>query len=184
MHERKLPWHGRLAHAFAAKFRTGEAPMPPIAIWLVVALVPWVVLACGSRKSRAVGNGSEFAAARSAHPTKLIRKGPSPQEYQSEAPPRGVRVGEYASGPLMLKAWVSADPHDGKKHPAVVYVHGGFAFGADDWDDTAAYRDAGFVVVTPILRGENGNPGHFEFFYGEVDDVIAAGNAVAKLPYV
>jgi dipeptidyl aminopeptidase/acylaminoacyl peptidase len=141
-------------------------------------------LACDSRKSRAVGNGTDLAAMRAAHPTKLIRKGLSPQEYQNESPPHAVRAMEYASGALKLKAWVSADPRDGKKHPAVVYVHGGFAFGAEDWDETAAYREAGFVVMTPTLRGENGNPGHFEWFYGEVDDVVAAGNALAQLPYV
>jgi dipeptidyl aminopeptidase/acylaminoacyl peptidase len=38
--------------------------------------------------------------------------------------------------------------------------------------------------MTPTLRGENGNPGNFECFYGEVDDVIAAGRYLATLPYV
>src|SRR5207237_1250297 len=46
------------------------------------------------------------------------------------------------------------------------------------------YRDAGYVVVTPMLRGENGQPGSFTMFYDEVDDVLAAADALAKLPYV
>src|SRR5262245_58199034 len=35
-----------------------------------------------------------------------------------------------------------------------------------------------------MLRAENGNPGVYESFYGEVDDAIAAGRYVASLPYV
>ena len=38
--------------------------------------------------------------------------------------------------------------------------------------------------MTPTLRGESGNPGYYELFYGEVDDVIAAGQYLADLPYV
>jgi dipeptidyl aminopeptidase/acylaminoacyl peptidase len=35
-----------------------------------------------------------------------------------------------------------------------------------------------------MLRGENGNPGNYESFLGEVDDAIAAGQFVASLPGV
>jgi dipeptidyl aminopeptidase/acylaminoacyl peptidase len=63
-----------------------------------------------------------------------------------------------------------------------VYVHGASAFRADHWETTRPLRDAGFIVMTPILRGENGSPGAFSLFYDEVDDVLAAGEALAKLP--
>src|SRR5262249_407268 len=53
-----------------------------------------------------------------------------------------------------------------------------------DWKQAQPFRDAGFVVMTPILRGENGQPGAFSMFYDEVDDVLAAAEALAKLPYV
>jgi acetyl esterase/lipase len=36
------------------------------------------------------------------------------------------------------------------------------------------FIDAGFIVMTPMLRGENGNPGDFEMYFGEVDDAQAA----------
>jgi dipeptidyl aminopeptidase/acylaminoacyl peptidase len=35
-----------------------------------------------------------------------------------------------------------------------------------------------------MLRAENGNPGIYESFYGEVDDALAAGRYVASLPNV
>jgi dipeptidyl aminopeptidase/acylaminoacyl peptidase len=38
--------------------------------------------------------------------------------------------------------------------------------------------------MTPTFRGENGNPGNFEFFYGEVDDLINAGKYLATLDYI
>ena len=36
------------------------------------------------------------------------------------------------------------------------------------------YRDAGYIVMIPILRGENGQPGFYTMFYDEVDDVLGA----------
>jgi dienelactone hydrolase len=38
--------------------------------------------------------------------------------------------------------------------------------------------------MTPILRGENGQPGTFSLFYDEVDDVLAAAGALASQPGV
>jgi acetyl esterase/lipase len=116
--------------------------------------------------------------------TKLLVRGPAPQQYQDEKPPPGVRQIEYPSGGLKLKGWQSADPGDGKRRPGVVYLHGGWAFGAEDWRDAAPFADAGFVLFMPMLRAENGNPGIYESFYGEVDDAIAAGKYVACLPSV
>ncbi|MBY0524521.1 MAG: alpha/beta fold hydrolase [Gemmataceae bacterium] len=60
---------------------------------------------------------------------------------------------------------------------------GGFAFGKADWEMTEPYRKAGFVVMTPFLRGENGQPGSFTLLDDEVDDVVAAGEFLTKLPY-
>jgi len=75
-----------------------------------------------------------------------------------------------------------ADPRSGQ--PAVLFLHGGFAFGEGDWEQTAPFIEAGFVVMIPTLRGENGLPGSYSMFYNEVDDVIAAAEALAALPYV
>jgi dipeptidyl aminopeptidase/acylaminoacyl peptidase len=38
--------------------------------------------------------------------------------------------------------------------------------------------------MTPTLRGENGNPGNFEYFYGEVNDLVAAADYLANVSYV
>jgi dienelactone hydrolase len=46
------------------------------------------------------------------------------------------------------------------------------------------FRDAGSIVMTPILRGENGQPGTFSMFYDELDDVIAAAEYLRNQPYV
>jgi dipeptidyl aminopeptidase/acylaminoacyl peptidase len=126
----------------------------------------------------------EFASARKSFVTKLKVRGPAPQMYHSVHLPAGVQQVEYTSGDLKLKGWLSADPSDGKQHPAVVFLHGGWAFAADDWQDAAPFAEAGFVLFMPTLRGENGNPGAYESFYGEVDDAIAAGRYVATLPHV
>ncbi len=126
----------------------------------------------------------EYAQARQKFRTKLIRRGPAPQVGQREAPPFDVRELEYTSGDLRLRAWASAPPPGGARRPAVLFLHGGFAFGADDWQQTQPFREAGFAVLSPTLRGENGLPGSYSMFYDEVDDVLAAAEALARLPDV
>src|SRR5262245_25664727 len=101
----------------------------------------------------------DYAQARSRFRTKLLRERPSPQEQAPVKPPQGVTEVEYVSGSLRLKAWLQPPADEAQKHPAVLFLHGGFACGIADWDVNQAYRDAGFVVMTPILRGENGQPG-------------------------
>jgi dipeptidyl aminopeptidase/acylaminoacyl peptidase len=127
----------------------------------------------------------DYAKARAAFRTRLIRKGPAPQQWGKVRLPPGVIEVEYRSGDLRLKAWTSRPlGTGGKKLPAVLYLHGGWAFDVDDWEQPQPFRDAGFVVLVPLLRGENGLPGHFSMFYDEIDDVLAAANYLAKLAHV
>src|SRR5262249_40398988 len=126
----------------------------------------------------------DYAQARSRFRTKLVRKGPSPQGWTPTKPPEGVSEVEYASGELRLKAWVNRPTDQARKYPAVLYLHGGFSFDLGDWEQTKPYRDAGFVVLVPILRAENGQPGAWSYFYDEVDDVLAAGQYLSKQLYV
>jgi dienelactone hydrolase len=126
----------------------------------------------------------EYAQARQTFRTRLVRRGPAPQHWERENPPPGAREIEYTSGDLRLRAWVSGPPADKAKKPAVLFLHGGFAFGADDYEQTRPFHDAGFVVMTPTLRGENGLPGFYSMFYDEVEDVLAAAETLARLPYV
>jgi dipeptidyl aminopeptidase/acylaminoacyl peptidase len=127
----------------------------------------------------------DYATARKNFRTRLVRQGPAPQEWRRELPPPGVNEVDYVSGNLRLKAWVNRPPiAAGHRLPAVLFLHGGFAFGADDWEQAQPFRDAGFVVMIPMLRGENGLPGNYTMFYDEVDDVLAAAEVLAGLPYV
>jgi len=111
--------------------------------------------------------------------------GPSPQEFHELKRPAEATEVEYPSGKLRLKAWVNRPAKDdGMKLPAVLFLHGGFAFAESEWEMPKPYRDAGYVTLTPILRGENGQAGLFTLFYDELDDVLAAGDFLSKQPYV
>jgi alpha/beta superfamily hydrolase len=92
-----------------------------------------------------------------------------------------------------LAAYVTPDPGDGEKHAAIVWLTGGDSNTLDDfWTEgdasndqsASAYRKAGLVMMFPTLRGGNTDTGGKEFFYGEVDDVLAAADHLAALPYV
>ncbi|MBI3407311.1 MAG: alpha/beta fold hydrolase [Planctomycetes bacterium] len=116
--------------------------------------------------------------------TKLLKKGAAPQKAPTLKTPSGVTEVEFPSGELRLKAWINhPENSDAKKLPAVVFLHGGFAFDKEDWDMAKPYRDAGYVVMAPILRGENGQAGDFSLFYDEVGDVLAAAEYLSKQPY-
>ncbi|MFZ6653954.1 alpha/beta hydrolase family protein [Undibacterium sp. TJN19] len=129
-------------------------------------------------------HAEDLLAARAAYASQFIKKMKAPQDYVPEKPPAGVREIDYVSGKLHLKAWVSATPDSTKKMPAVVVLHGGFSFSSDDWNAVQGFVKAGYLLMMPRLRGENGGEGNFEMFGGELDDAIAAGNYLATLPQV
>ena len=126
----------------------------------------------------------DYADARKGFKTVLTTAGPSPQVEGPVEPPAGVQVVTYQSGDLKLTAWASEPPADGTKQPGVLYLHSGFGFGPEDWKETEPLRAAGFAVVVPILRGENGQPGSYTLFCDEVGDCLAAGELLAKRPGV
>ena len=110
------------------------------------------------------------------------------------APPQDVFQLVSVRGPVgPLAAYVTPDPKDGRRHPAVLWAKAGVAgIGAFLWRDAPrdedqsgrALRRAGLVVMAPSWRGEHANPGRRELFYGEVDDLLAARDHLARLPYV
>jgi formylglycine-generating enzyme required for sulfatase activity/acetyl esterase/lipase len=126
----------------------------------------------------------DYAEARWQFQTKLLRKGPSPQPGSPLRPPEGVTQVDFPSAELHLKAWLNLPVDQSRKHAAVVFLHGGWSFYPGAWDQAKPYRDAGFIVITPMLRGENGQPGAFSYFYDEVDDVMATADYLRKQPYV
>lgn len=133
-----------------------------------------------------------LADARKGFTTKLarqIRAG----EPVDEPPAHLFRTVQYDAPIGKCAAYLTPDPRDGRKRPAVVWITGGDCNTIGDvWkpapagnDQTAGqYRAAGLVMMFPSLRGGNENPGAQEHFLGEVDDVLAAAEHLAKLDYV
>jgi dipeptidyl aminopeptidase/acylaminoacyl peptidase len=103
-------------------------------------------------------------------------------------------LAKYRSPAGDLVAYVSRPPEDDQKHPAIIWVVGGFSnsIGAVAWapadpandQSASAFREAGVLMMYPSLRGGNRNPGVIEYFYGEVDDLLAARDYLADLPFV
>lgn len=133
-----------------------------------------------------------LADARRGFLTKLV---PSqhPATAVPEPPPEVFRLVKFDSPIGKLAAYLSLDPGDSRKHPAIIWITGGDCNSIDDvWTEVprdndqtaAAYRRAGIVMMFPTLRGGNQNPGKREGFLGEVDDVLAAVDYLARQPYV
>jgi len=122
----------------------------------------------------------EYESTRASFKTHLVRPGPSPQSYERAKPPRRVSEVEYQSGALKLKAWLALPTEKHEPFSAIIFLHGGFSFSLDDYKQAQPFLDAGYAVMFPFLRGENGNPGNFELMYGEVDDALAAARWLRK----
>ncbi|HEY0137343.1 MAG TPA: alpha/beta fold hydrolase [Nannocystis sp.] len=122
---------------------------------------------------------------RAKHTTQLGKRGPSPGKWRPQAVPAGVTELRYPSAGRELLAWFAAPPlASGARAPALIYFHGEFSFAAWDFNKVRPFLDAGYCVMTPTLRGENGNSGEFELLYGEVEDACAAVAWLAARPEV
>lgn len=127
----------------------------------------------------------DYAVARSKFTTHLIDAKREPDDPNPLVLPKGAQEIEFTSGTLKLKAWINPPRAESKdKRQAVLFLHGGFSFGLPDWEMTKPYRDAGFIVMVPMLRGENGLAGTPSLFYNEIDDVNAAADYLAKQPFI
>lgn len=125
----------------------------------------------------------DYALARQTFRTRLTVIGPSPDTPEPlDAPPGAKRI-TYRSDGRDLVAWMAEPRADGPA-PGVIYLHGGNVLGSGHWELTQAYRDAGYAVIMPALRGENGQAGAFSGFYDENADVLAAAERLASLPGV
>jgi dienelactone hydrolase len=67
---------------------------------------------------------------------------------------------------------------------ALLYLHGGWALADEHVRDCQPFIEAGFAVLAPSYRGENGNPGAHEMLWGELDDALAALAHLRSLPEV
>jgi len=156
--------------------------------YAVLLFVLVAALGCGS----SVDTSKSLLDARKGHETQLSarqRSGVAP-----DRPPSGVfQLTTYPAQQGELSCYITPDPGDGKKHPAIIWITGGECNTIGDvWSpqpssndqSAAAFRQAGIVMMFPSLRGGNRNPGHIEGFYGEVNDVLAAAAQLAYAPYV
>ena len=175
------------------------------------ALLLLLVAACAKKDDRPQGQGpapqqgpqpgpgssppeatQSYTGARKAFVTRLVRQEKA-NELVDEPPAKLFRKVKYDSPVGELAAYLTPDPKDGKKRPAIVWITGGDCNTIGDvWspakptNDQSArqYREAGVVMMFPSLRGGNNNPGYRENFLGEVDDVLAAADYLAKQPHV
>ena len=145
-----------------------------------IALLGLAAAGCASRRAPARPG---FLARRAAHVTTLRRRGPSPGKWKREAAPPGATELRYVSEGRELLAWYAAPP-GATRAPALVYFHGEFSLARWDFEQVRAFLAAGFCVLTPSLRGENGNPGDFALLHGEVADACAAVRWLAARPEV
>ncbi len=164
-----------------------------LVVWVIVGIFVFALLAmgcCGGLlfyTMKKVGPADypvqtqDYADARKTFKTKLLSSGPAPQNFAPLTVPPDAKEITFKSGNLKLKAWINKPQPGQFMQPVVIFLHGGFAFGEDDWEQCKPFRDAGFVTMTPILRGENGQPGSFTLFYDEVDDVLAARDELAQI---
>jgi acetyl esterase/lipase len=117
-----------------------------------------------------------------------------PDNTPAPEPPTGVLEKVYYDAPLGKNVAYVTPVQPGARRPAILWIQGGFQWGIDAsaWKDAprdndqsaAAFRKAGIVEMYPALRGANQNPGHPECFLGEIDDVLAAAELLAKRPDV
>lgn len=150
---------------------------------------------CDNLTSKASFDVSEtdLASARQDFKTNIVDHSFQPDGAPDVPPQDILSLIEYPASNGKLAAYLTPDPKDGKKHPAVIWVHGGYggigsffwdAQSADNDQSARAIREAGIVMMFPSFRGENANPGQYEMFYGEINDLEAALAYLAKLPYV
>jgi acetyl esterase/lipase len=163
------------------------------------------VVGCGQPSVPAPGNAGTNPAGVRPDPSKTLaeaRRGFQTKLVIEESdghpipapPPQTFRLVRYESPAGKLGAYLTPDPKDGKKHPAILWITGGdcntidnsvFKDGPPNNDQTAAaYRKAGIIMMFPTLRGGNDNPGVREGFFGEIDDVLAAAAFAAQQPYI
>lgn len=134
-----------------------------------------------------------LAAARKGFQTKIVKPSTPGQRLREFAPPF-LRV-EYP-GPLgRYEAYVAPPPPGpSRSMPIVLWITGGDCNTLDESiatpgpernDQTVSpFRKAGLSMMFPSLRGGNSNPGQREGFYGELDDILAAGKFALTLPWV
>ncbi|WP_320199143.1 alpha/beta hydrolase family protein [Agrobacterium sp. rho-13.3] len=127
----------------------------------------------------------DYAEARTHFRTRLLRRISAPELSGPLGTPPGATRVTYPGGPhgsIELVAWLSHYEPSKKLKPAVLFLHGGNATGDGHWALMKPYWDAGYVVLLPSFRGENGQKGDYSGFYDETADALAAASYLENLP--
>lgn len=145
------------------------------------------------RSEVAASGGNALVQARHGFRTQVSDPAP-PSGPLPQPPPHWFVRSDYVNPQnYTLLGYISPDPADGGRHPAILWLGGGDAnslgdfwtAGPDENDQSArAFREAGVVMAFVALRGGNGHRSQREFFLGEVDDVLAAARQLAQIRYV
>lgn len=140
-----------------------------------------------------VDAGQTLAQARRDFSTRISERASTPMPLPDPPATLFVRTDVAGMRGELLAAYVTPDPRDGRKHPAIIWLTGGETNSLDDFwtsgpdandQSASAFRNAGIVMMFPTLRGGNTNGGGKEYFLGEVDDVLAAAEHLARQSYV
>lgn len=158
------------------------------------------LIGCGEPVDTSGSNGANRAAqgqptlseARRGFTTTIVSQG-DPAGPPDSPDSQDIELVSFDSPVGKLAAYLTPDPGDNKRRPAIVWITGGdnnsigdvWSSGDRSNDQSArAFRDAGIVMMFPSQRGGNNNPGRREGFFGEVDDVLAAADHLENLSYV
>lgn len=170
-------------------------------LWLMLPFVATAQLGCSHTSSASPpaeqnSGVTPLAKERSNFKTRLLsRESDREDRTIPPKPPIGVFNRVLYPAPLgMNAAYVTPDPANGKRLPAIIWISGGYSniLGDFYWsesdpenDQTAsAFRQDGLVLMIPSFRGSHFNRGRREAFLGEADDVFAAAEYLSNLPYV
>ena len=173
---------------------------------MMLAVCCCALIACDSKgESGTAANQPprSLAEARKKFVTALVQRSRTNQPVDIP-PPKLFQLVSYPSPIGNLAAYLSVLPAPSApgtpastapaKHPAIIWITGGFdnSIGDTAWanapaendQSVSAFRKAGIITMFPSLRGGNINPGYKEGLFGEVDDVLAAADFLAKQPDV
>jgi dienelactone hydrolase len=157
-----------------------------------LAVLPLVVLAGCFAEPTPVQEKVSLSQARAGFKSKLVPRSLE-RDPVPEPPGSLFRTVAFDSPAGKLAGYLSQSADDGTKHPAIIWITGGDCNSIGDiWSDApasndqtaSAFRKAGIIMFFPSLRGGNQNPGTKEGFLGEVDDVLAAADFLARQPAV
>ena len=124
--------------------------------------------------------------------TKLLKKKTLTEKLIT--PPSEIfKIVKYNTKLGKMSAYISQHKESNEKRAAIIWLTGGFPASSpgkvwrevntENEQTASVYRNNGIVMMFPSLRGIN-NPGNIEQFYGEVEDVISAGEYLKTLKHI